>query len=186
MKLIVGLGNPGAKYQTTKHNVGFMTVDEIAVQEQVRFNQEEFSAVTTSFFCGSEKVILVKPQTFMNDSGRAVRPLMDYYRIDLSDLVVIYDDMDLEIGRLRLRAKGSAGGHNGIKSLIQHLGTSEFARIRIGIGRPLAGQTVIAHVLSSFAKKDHEAMHQAVKKAADAALFWAAGHSFVDTMNQFN
>lgn len=186
MKLIVGLGNPGSKYQATRHNVGFITLDEIAFQEKISFDKTQFEADTAEFFLNGEKIILAKPQTFMNESGRSIGPLMTYYNIGVEDIVVIYDDLDLPIGRIRLREKGSAGGHNGIKSLIAHLGTQEFNRIKVGIDRPKSGQEVVAYVLSTFPKNTHEDMLQAVKKAAEASLFWANGHDFVNTMNQFN
>lgn len=186
MKLIVGLGNPGSKYRSTKHNVGFIALDEIAFQEKVTFNKTQFEADIAEFFLNGEKVILAKPQTFMNESGRSVRPLMDYYNLSEEDLLVIYDDLDLPIGRIRLREKGSAGGHNGIKSLINHLGTKEFNRIKVGIDRPSKGQEVVAYVLSSFPKTTHEDMLKSVQNAAEASLYWASGHDFVNTMNQFN
>lgn len=186
MKLIVGLGNPGSKYQATKHNIGFITLDEIAFQEKVTFNKHQFEADIAEFFLDGEKVILAKPQTFMNESGRSVGPLMTYYNISDDDLLVIYDDLDLPIGRIRLREKGSAGGHNGIKSLISHLGTKEFNRIKVGIDRPKKSQEVVSYVLSTFPKATHEDMLQAVKTAAEASLYWAKGNDFVNTMNQFN
>jgi PTH1 family peptidyl-tRNA hydrolase len=186
MKMIVGLGNPGSKYQTTKHNIGFITVDEIAHRYNATFNKSQFEADIAQFFIGTEKIMLVKPLTFMNESGRSVGPLMTYYGITEAELIVIYDDLDLEVGKIRLRQKGSAGGHNGVKSLIAHLGTNVFPRIKIGIGRPMGNQTVIQHVLSTFPKDSHEAMLIAVKNAADAAIYACEGHSFVDTMNQFN
>jgi PTH1 family peptidyl-tRNA hydrolase len=186
MKMIVGLGNPGSKYQTTKHNIGFVTVDEIAHRYNATFNKSQFEADIAQFFIGTEKIMLVKPLTFMNESGRSVGPLMTYYGITEAELIVIYDDLDLEVGKIRLRQKGSAGGHNGVKSLIAHLGTNVFPRIKIGIGRPMGKQTVIQHVLSTFPKDSHEAMLIAVKNAADAAIYACEGHSFVDTMNQFN
>ncbi|MTD39965.1 aminoacyl-tRNA hydrolase [Erwinia sp. CPCC 100877] len=186
MKMIVGLGNPGSKYQETKHNIGFITVDEIAHRYNATFNKSQFEADIAQFFIGTEKIMLVKPLTFMNESGRSVGPLMTYYGITEADLIVIYDDLDLEVGKIRLREKGSAGGHNGVKSLIAHLGTNMFPRIKIGIGRPLKNQTVIQHVLSKFPKESHEVMLTAVKNAADAAIYACEGHSFVDTMNQFN
>ncbi|MGO2082803.1 aminoacyl-tRNA hydrolase [Vagococcus sp.] len=186
MKLIVGLGNPGAKYRATKHNIGFITLDEIAYREKIEFNKHQFEADLAEFFVEGEKVVLVKPQTFMNESGRAVGPLMDYYQVKIEDVIVIYDDLDLTIGRIRLRQKGSAGGHNGIKSLISHLGTQAFNRIRIGIDRPIAPQTVVSYVLSPFPKETHDEMLASVNQAADAVGFWLKGHSFVDTMNQFN
>ncbi|MGX7025645.1 aminoacyl-tRNA hydrolase [Vagococcus hydrophili] len=186
MKLIVGLGNPGSKYRGTKHNIGFITLDEIAFQEKVTFNKHQFEADIAEFFINGEKIILAKPQTFMNESGRSVRPLMTYYNISEEDLLVIYDDLDLPIGRIRLRQKGSAGGHNGIKSLISHLGTQEFNRIKVGIDRPRSGQEVVTYVLSTFPKNTHEDMLKAVQDSAEAANYWASGHDFVNTMNHYN
>ncbi|MEG0285603.1 MULTISPECIES: aminoacyl-tRNA hydrolase [Vagococcus] len=186
MKLIVGLGNPGSKYRGTKHNVGFIALDEIAYQEKVTFNKTQFEADIAEFFLNGEKIILAKPQTFMNESGRSVRPLMDYYNIADEDLLVIYDDLDLPIGKIRLREKGSAGGHNGIKSIIAHLGTKDFNRIKVGIDRPKNGKEVVSYVLSSFPKETHDDMLNAMKQTADASLYWAEGHDFVNTMNQFN
>ena len=186
MKMIVGLGNPGSKYKETKHNIGFITLDEFAVQHNMAFNKTKFEAVYAEGFIGTEKILLVKPQTFMNDSGRAVRPLMDYYSIPIEDLVVVYDDMDMPVGKIRLRQKGGAGGHNGIKSLIQHLGTQDFNRIRIGVGRPQHNMTVIQHVLSPFSKDDHAEMLHSVKESVDAIDHFIKGNNFLETMNQFN
>jgi len=163
-----------------------ITLDEIAYRQNVSFNNSNFEADIAEFFIGTEKVLLVKPLTFMNESGRSVGPLLTYFGVDEEDLIVIYDDLDLEVGKIRLRQKGSAGGHNGIKSLIAHLGTNVFPRIKIGIGRPSKNDTVIHHVLSTFPKETHEEMLLAVKKAADAALYACEGHTFVETMNQFN
>lgn len=163
-----------------------MTVDEIAYQEKSSFTKHQSEADISEFYLGTEKILLVKPTTFMNESGRSVRPLMDYYNIDLADVIVVYDDMDLPIGSIRLRQKGSAGGHNGIKSLIQHFGTQEFNRVRVGIGRPNRGQDVIAHVLSTFPKAVHEEILLGIKNAADASLYWAGGRTFLETMNQYN
>lgn len=186
MKVVVGLGNPGSKYQVTKHNCGFMVLDEIAYREKSTFNKEQFTADTSEFFLNGEKIILVKPLTFMNESGRAVAPLLDYYRVAIEDLLVIYDDLDLNPGTIRLRTKGSAGGHNGVKSLQQYLANQPFNRIRVGIGRPLPGQTVVSHVLSPFAKDIYPEMNSAIKKAADAALFWCSGQPFSEAMNRYN
>ena len=150
------------------------------------FNKTQFEADIAEFFLNGEKIILAKPQTFMNESGRSVRPLMDYYNIADEDLLVIYDDLDLPIGKIRLREKGSAGGHNGIKSIIAHLGTKDFNRIKVGIDRPKNGKEVVSYVLSSFPKETHDDMLNAMKQTADASLYWAEGHDFVNTMNQFN
>lgn len=186
MKMIVGLGNPGTKYQETKHNIGFITLDEIAYRLNISFKKSQFEADIAEFFIGTEKVMLVKPLTFMNESGRAVGPLMTYFGVEEKDLIVIYDDLDLPIGQIRLREKGSAGGHNGIKSLIAHLGTKEFPRIKVGIGRPQGKIPVVHHVLTGFSKENHEEILLAIKKAADAAIYACEGHTFIETMNQFN
>ncbi|WP_208560557.1 aminoacyl-tRNA hydrolase [Marinilactibacillus kalidii] len=186
MKLVIGLGNPGAKYRDTKHNIGFIALDELAYQLGLAFNKSKFESVYAEGRVGSEKILLIKPQTFMNDSGRSVRPWMDYYDLTEEDIVVIYDDMDLPAGKIRLRTKGSAGGHNGIKSLIQHVGTKEFNRIRIGVGRPYPSQSVISHVLSGFEKEVHQDMLEAVKTTSDAVKYWVEGKTFQDTMTHFN
>lgn len=186
MKMVVGLGNPGKKYQATKHNIGFITLDELAYQQKISFNQSKFEADIAEGRFNNEKVLFVKPQTYMNDSGRSVRPLMDYYNVDAADLLVIYDDLDLPVGKVRLRQKGSAGGHNGIKSIIQHIGTQDFNRIRIGIDRPFPKQTVVQHVLSPFAKNVYDDMLDAVKRSAAATTDWLEGSTFIDTMNTFN
>lgn len=186
MKMIVGLGNPGAKYQETKHNIGFITVDELAYRYNVQFQKTQFEAEIAEFFIGTEKIMLVKPVTFMNESGRSIGPLMHYYGIEEKDVLVIYDDMDLAVGKIRLREKGSAGGHNGIKSLISHIGTNVFPRIKIGIGRPEVGETVISHVLGKFPKSQHADVLTAVKSASEATVYFCENHTFVDTMNQFN
>ena len=136
MYLIIGLGNPGRQYARSRHNVGFMAIDVLSESFSIPVNRIEHKAICGKGQIGQERVILVKPQTFMNLSGESVRSLMDYYRIAAKDLLVIYDDMALDIGRIRIRERGSSGGHNGIKSIVQHVGTEEFARIRIGIGEP--------------------------------------------------
>ncbi|MGX7352897.1 peptidyl-tRNA hydrolase [Enterococcus canis] len=186
MKMIVGLGNPGSKYAATKHNVGFQTVDELARRHQVTFKKNPFEAEVAEFFQGTEKILLVKPQTFMNESGRAVGPLMTYFGLLPEELVVIYDDLDMEPGRIRLREKGSAGGHNGMKSIMQHLGTQTFKRVKIGIGRPEGRDTVVHHVLSPFPKSKQAEMEIAMKMAADATDYYLDDNSFIDTMNRYN
>lgn len=185
MKLIIGLGNPGKQYEHTHHNVGFDTIDVLADRWGVALNQAKFNGVYGTVHRPEGKVILLKPLTYMNLSGESVRPLMDYFDIDIEDIVVIYDDLDLEKGKLRLRQKGSAGGHNGIKSLIQHLGTQEFNRLRVGIDRPPVGMKVPDYVLSRFSKDDQPIMQDAFVKAADACEYWL-GKTFVDVMNKFN
>ena len=162
MKVIVGLGNPGREYAQTKHNVGFMLVDALAAQLGVTEWRERFDALIAETRIGAEKVLLVKPQTYMNESGKAVGPLVHFYKLPTEDLIVAHDDMDIPVGTIRIRKKGSSGGHNGIKSLLAHVGDEHFARVRIGIGRPLPRWTVVNHVLAPFdaegAKKVAEAI----------------------------
>jgi PTH1 family peptidyl-tRNA hydrolase len=186
-KLIAGLGNPGPKYEKTKHNVGFMTVDAIAKKHGVKFKHEKtFEADVADFFVGTEKIILVKPTTFMNDSGRAIGPLLTYFNVAVEDFLIIYDDLDMVTGKLRLRAKGSAGGHNGVKSTISYVGTQEFKRIKIGIGRPEHGKTVVSHVLSGFSKTALPEVLLAIDTAVNAAEEFSEGVDFVDVMNHYN
>jgi PTH1 family peptidyl-tRNA hydrolase len=186
MKMIVGLGNPGTKYQQTKHNVGFMIVDRLAEKHQTTFKKNTFEAEVAEFFVNGEKIILVKPQTFMNESGRSVGPLMTYFGIYPEELIVVYDDLDLAVGKLRLRQKGSAGGHNGMKSIISHLGTNVFDRVKVGIGRPEGKQTVVNHVLSGFSKENQPLIEESMDRAVQALETVIEGQSFIDTMNRFN
>ncbi|MCR4611089.1 MAG: aminoacyl-tRNA hydrolase [Lachnospiraceae bacterium] len=168
MRLIAGLGNPGLKYSKTRHNAGFDTIDIIAKNHGVKIKKKEHFALTGEDVIAGEKVLLVKPMTYMNDSGEAIRALMDYYKIDSSDLIVISDDLTLDIGVLRIRAKGSAGGHNGLKSIIKCVGTNEFARLRVGVGKVPEHRTVIDHVLSRFERKDRVLVKESYQVAADA------------------
>ena len=186
MKLIIGLGNPGAKYKGTRHNIGFITVDEFAYQENLEFNQSLFDATFTQTHIDGEKVILMKPLTYMNLSGQAVRPLMNYFKIGIEDIVVLYDDMDLPVGKIRLRQKGSAGGHNGIKSIISCLGSDQFNRIKIGVGRPAPGRSVVNHVLANFEKEEQEEILSSVAKSVEALRDWIKGDNFIQTMNRYN
>src|SRR5690606_5529715 len=126
MKCIVGLGNPGKKYQSTRHNIGFMVIDELLSRQNLSLNKDKFKGKYTQTIINGEKVLLLEPQTYMNLSGESLRPLMDYYDIDVEDIIVIYDDLDLPTGKVRLRQKGGHGGHNGIRSIIDHLGTKDF------------------------------------------------------------
>jgi len=186
-KMIVGLGNPGSKYENTKHNIGFMTIDELAKRHSVNFKEEKiFKALVGDYFDKGEKVILVKPVTYMNESGKAVGPLATYYNVEIEDLVVVHDDLDLDAGRIRLRQKGGSGGQNGIKSIISHLGTQEFQRIKIGIGRPPKNMAVVNHVLSKFPDEQAQDIGVAIMRAADALDYWVSGASFIDVMNKYN
>ncbi|WP_290033517.1 aminoacyl-tRNA hydrolase [Ligilactobacillus cholophilus] len=185
MKMIVGLGNIGARYDKTRHNTGFMIVDELAERNHIDFDKEKCNAMIGLGMIENEKVILVKPKTFMNESGRAVKPLMDYYKIDKDDILIIQDDLDMEVGRIRLRQKGSAGGHNGIKSIIQHVGTQEFKRLKVGIGRPKI-MTVVDWVLGKFKPSEQLQFNNAKDQAVDAIEYWIASGDFMKTMNKFN
>ena len=185
MKLIVGLGNPGREYELTRHNIGFMAIDELAKRWNISLNEQKFKGVFGAGFVNGEKVILLKPLTYMNLSGESIRPLMDYYKIDVEDFVVMYDDLDIPVGKLRLRMKGSAGGHNGVKSTISHLGTQEFQRIRMGIDRPKNGMKVVEYVLGRFTSEEIPDVNHSIEKAADACEEWL-NKPFLQIMNTFN
>ncbi len=185
MKLIVGLGNPGREYELTRHNIGFMAIDELAKRWNISLNEQKFKGVFGAGFVNGEKVILLKPLTYMNLSGESIRPLMDYYKIDVDDFVVMYDDLDIPVGKLRLRMKGSAGGHNGVKSTISHLGTQEFQRIRMGIDRLKNGMKVVDYVLGRFTSEEIPDVNHSIEKAADACEEWL-NKPFLQIMNTFN
>ncbi|GAA0438189.1 MAG: aminoacyl-tRNA hydrolase [Bacillota bacterium] len=185
MKCIIGLGNPGKKYNGTRHNVGFMVIDELLHRHSWKLNKSKYKGDYTIVHLDGEKVLLLEPQTFMNLSGDAVRPLMDYYDIKLEDILIIYDDLDLPVGKIRLRQKGGHGGHNGIRSIIDHLGTKDFKRIRIGVGRPTSSVSVVDYVLSNFSKGESEAVSDSIGRAADACEAWLSA-SFSQVMNEYN
>ena len=187
VKLIVGLGNPGEKYIETKHNIGFMLVDKMCKELDLKFTTDKiFQADISSTFINGEKVYFVKPTTFMNESGKAVQALLAYYGLDIEDLLVIYDDLDMEVGKIRLRSKGSAGGHNGIKSIIKHIRSQEFKRIKIGIGRPKEGMTVIHHVLGKFDKDDYIMILNTLNKVDNAVNYYLQSGNFEQTMQKYN
>lgn len=185
MKMIVGLGNPGQKYAGSKHNMGFMVVDGLAKRLNLTIDKLEFDAATATTRLNGEKTFLVKPQTFMNASGRAVRELMMFYQIQLDEIFVVQDDMDLTLGKLRLRKRGSAGGHNGIKDIISATGSDEFCRLKIGIQHPQR-QRVVDWVLTPFSKTDQPLIDDAIEKADDALEDWLNGMPFDQLMNKFN
>lgn len=173
MKLIVGLGNPGPEYAYTRHNLGFRVIDQLASRLAVSLEKEECHAKTGRAHWRGHLLLLAQPQTFMNRSGLAVQALVAYYKIPLHDLIVIYDDLALAPGRLRIRGKGSAGGHNGVRSIIHYLRTDEFPRLRIGIGPVPEGWTGVDYVLGEVARDD-AVLNTAIERAADAVLCWAA------------
>lgn len=172
--IIVGLGNPGRKYAGTRHNIGFDVIDELARAEGFTGPEHFGKSMVFKGRIGGRRVILVKPMTYMNLSGEAVREVTDFYKADPSEsLLVISDDVNLEVGTIRIRAKGSAGGHNGLKNIMQHLSGTDFARIRVGVGeKPGAGGDMISHVLGHFSDRDREEIDIAVKKAAEACVLF--------------
>lgn len=165
--MIVGLGNPGPEYAESKHNTGFRVIDELARRWQVTNWKSQFDALVAKTEVKGEPILLVKPQTYMNESGRAVGPLMRWYKVAQPDVYVAYDDMDLTVGRLRIRKSGSDGGHNGIKSLFAN-GCTDFTRFRVGIGRPLPHHDVVSHVLTPFPPEMQEPYQEGIKDAATA------------------
>lgn len=185
MKLIVGLGNPGKQYENTRHNIGFDVIDALSDKFSIPLNQSKFKGLYGMGVHKGEKVVLLKPLTYMNLSGESIRAVSDYYQIDIEDIVIIYDDLDLPVGKIRLRQKGSAGGHNGIKSTVAHLGTQEFNRIRIGIDRPKNGMKVPDYVLGRFYDEEKPFTQEAVKKSAAACEAWLE-KPFLQVMNEFN
>lgn len=185
MKLIVGLGNPGSQFDMTRHNIGFIIVDALAEHWGIRMNQSKFNGLYGTGMVRGEKVVLLKPLTYMNLSGEAIAPLARFYKIKPEDIGVIYDDLDLPKGKIRLRQKGSAGGHNGIKSTIQHLGGEGFNRIRVGIGRPEGRIPVPDFVLTRFKEDEWDIMKEAVEKSVKACDLWL-DEPFLKVMNVFN
>lgn len=184
MKMVVGLGNPGRQYVGTRHNVGFMAVDELAVRHGAPAFKEQMGALTAKARVGDADALLVKPQTFMNLSGEAVGRLWRWHKLALEDVIVVSDDMDLPFGKLRLRERGSAGGHNGLKSLFAHLQSQEVARLKIGVGRP-DERDVIDHVLSPFMPAEREELPILLGHAADAVEL-ALREGVVPAMNMIN
>lgn len=185
MKIFVGLGNPTAEYAATKHNVGFMLADRLADKLGASTWRERFNALVAETFLDGEKILLVKPQTFMNLSGEAVAPLMNFYKLDAADLTVAHDDMDLPLGMIRLRPKGSGGGHRGVASIIQHIGSQNFPRVRIGVGRPPANWTVNHHVLSPFTAEDADKISAALDELVPAVIC-IFREGIDNAMNKFN
>ena len=163
MKIIAGLGNPGSEYARTKHNVGWMLVDALAERLGAGDWRQHEKGLVAEARIGAEKVLLVKPQTYMNNSGECIGPLMRWYKLEPEDVIAVHDDMDIPAGMVRIRKKGSAGGHNGIKSLIAHIGSEKFGRVRIGVGRPLPGWSVINHVLAPFSDEDVPKIREAIE-----------------------
>ena len=185
MYIIIGLGNPTSKYEATRHNIGFDAITRLADDFQIRLDMKKHKAICGTGYIGGEKVILVQPQTYMNLSGECVRELIDYYKLTNEDIIVIYDDISLDVGQLRLRKKGSAGGHNGIKNIIQHLGTDEFFRIKIGVGEKPSEWDLADYVLARFDKTEEPTIREALEKTSKACEV-ILKESFEVAMNRFN
>ena len=185
MYIIAGLGNPGKQYEHTRHNVGFDTLDKLAEKYHISIDNQKHKAVCGSGYIEGQKVILVKPQTYMNLSGESLREIIDFYKLDpAEELIVIYDDISLDPGQLRIRVKGSAGGHNGIKSIISHLG-SAFMRVKMGVGEKPAHYALADYVLRHFQKADRELVEDAMDRAVEAIAMMVQGDC-VGAMNHYN
>jgi peptidyl-tRNA hydrolase, PTH1 family len=186
LHLIVGLGNPGAEYARTRHNAGFLVVERLAARWQAGWNYERrFNARLAQAQQDERRALLVEPQTYMNASGEALGPLMTFYRVPPARLLVVVDDADLPLGEIRMRPRGSSGGHHGLESIEQHLGTREFARLRVGIGRAGGGREITGYVLGKFHSPEMALVDKVLTAAADQAeCWWQAG--IQKAMNQFN
>lgn len=169
MYIIAGLGNPGAEYSNTRHNAGFMAIDEIAKKAGISVTEKKHKALIGKGVFAGQKVVLVKPQTYMNLSGESIRAVTDYYKVDpVSELIVLSDDIDLDVGNIRIRPKGSAGGHNGLKNIIAQLGTQDFKRVRIGVGAKKEGRDLVSHVLGKIDKNDAGDFDEAIANTVSA------------------
>jgi len=186
MYIIVGLGNPGTKYAGTRHNIGFNVITRLADDYNISMNINKHKAICGAGFIAGQKVLLAMPQTYMNLSGESVRALVDFFKIDVEDeLIIIYDDISLDVGRMRIRAKGSAGGHNGIKSIISHLGTDVFARIKMGVGGKPEGWDLADHVLGRFSDEENKVMRDMLGKASAACKDYVT-FGIKEAMNNHN
>jgi peptidyl-tRNA hydrolase, PTH1 family len=185
MKIIIGLGNPGRKYERTRHNAGFMGVDELAANLRAAIAQEKHHALLVKTRIGSEDAVLAKPQTYMNDSGRAVRAIIRDTYASVSDLIVIHDDLDLQLGAVRVKTGGGHGGHNGLRSIIEYLGSADFIRVRIGISRPAPGMDSADYVLSPFLADERKVVSEVMARAAEA-ITAIVKEGPVRAMNLFN
>lgn len=168
MKLIVGLGNPGMQYAATRHNIGFQAIDLLAERNHISVNRSKFKALVGEGTIGGEKVVLMKPQTYMNLSGEAVEACKSWYKIDINDIIILYDDVSLGVGDIRIRKNGSSGGHNGIKSIIAHLSTESFPRVKIGVGEKPKGWDLADYVLGKFTDEDCKVLEERLKVVCEA------------------
>lgn len=185
MYLIIGLGNPEEEYSKTRHNMGFNTINKLAQKYNIEINKNKFQGLYETAIIEGQKVVLIKPQTYMNLSGNCVKELMDFYKVERENVLVIYDDMDIEPGTIKIRKKGSAGGHNGMKSIIQILGTEEFPRIRIGIGRPEHNGDEINYVIGAIPEDEIPKLEEGTEKAKEAVIE-ILKNGIDSAMNKFN
>ena len=183
--LLVCLGNPGKEYANTRHNIGFLAADALEKRAGVKFNKLKYRALTGEVTLGGQRVLVVKPQTYMNLSGEAVKLAGGFYKIPPERILVLYDDVSLPLGKLRIRASGSAGGHNGIKNIIAHLGTDAFPRIKVGVGAPQREDGLVDWVIGSFTASERKVVDEAIERALDAAAC-VIEHGVSEAQNRFN
>lgn len=185
MILIAGLGNPGKEYENTRHNVGFLTIDKIAEDVGVKITKKGFQSLYNLGQFEESKILLLKPQTYMNNCGNALREAREFYKIDTDNIIVIHDEMDLPLGRIKLKKDGGSAGHNGIKSIIPNIGSDNFARVRVGVGKPYDKNNVIKHVLSGFSKEERQQLPEVIESARDS-VFAIIVSGIEKAMNEFN
>ena len=185
MKIVVGLGNPGRKYESTRHNAGFLAIDAIARSLRFALSQEKYHALVGKGSVGAEAVILAKPQTFMNESGRSVGAILRYSHAKPGDLIVVHDELDLPLGTVRIKSGGGHGGHNGLRSIVEHICSPDFVRVRVGIGRPAPGIDTADYVLSVFRPDERALAAESIDRAGDAALAVLV-EGLTPAMNKFN
>jgi PTH1 family peptidyl-tRNA hydrolase len=185
MILIAGLGNPGKEYENTRHNVGFLTIDKIAEEVGVKITKKGFQSLYNLGQFEESKILLLKPQTYMNNCGNALREAREFYKIDTDKIIVIHDEIDLPLGRIKLKKDGGSAGHNGIKSIIANIGSNNFARVRVGVGKPYDKNNVIKHVLSGFSKEERQQLPEVIESARDS-VFAIIMSGIEKAMNEFN
>ena len=184
MKLVVGLGNPDKKYEKTRHNCGFRAIDFYAEKNNLTF-KSKFKGLYCEQLVNNEKLILLKPQTYMNLSGQSIKPFVDFYKIPLENVIVIYDDMDVSVGNIKIRKKGGPGTHNGAKSVVHELVSEDFPRIRVGIGKPVDEYDAIDYVIGKLDEEKYKALEEGINRAADATIYYIE-HGIDNAMNKFN
>ncbi len=185
MYLIVGLGNPEPEYSKTRHNMGFDVINKIANKYEIELTRTKFNGIYGSGLIENEKVILLKPQTFMNLSGQSIKPFIDFYKIPLQNILVIYDDMDVEIGSIKIRKKGGPGTHNGAKSVVHELASEDFARVRVGIGKPVDEYDAIDYVIGKLDEEIYKNLEKGIQKASDACIEFLK-NGIDSAMNKYN